>query len=110
MPRRCGNEDNINVGQEEEEEVEEEVEEVEEVGGRRGKDKPHHPLMISVQEVRIRPGKEKGKSDGWFPHLFGRKGVRGLGLLYPIMFRVGPETFGIIPIVCCSKSVADARK
>ena len=23
--------------------------------------------MISVQEVRIRPGKGKGKSDGWFP-------------------------------------------
>ena len=36
------------VGQEEEEEVEDEVEEVEEVGGGRGKDKPHHPLMISV--------------------------------------------------------------
>ena len=41
------------VGQEEEVVVEEEVEEVEEVGGGRGKDKPHHPLMISVQKVRI---------------------------------------------------------
>ena len=36
------------MGQEEEEDVEEEGEEVEEVGGGRGKDKPHHPLMISV--------------------------------------------------------------
>ena len=44
------------VGQEEEEEVEEEVEEVVEVGAARGKDKPHNPLMISVQKVRIRPG------------------------------------------------------
>ena len=42
--------------------------EVEEVGDGRGKDKAHHPLMISVQKVRIRPGKGKGKSDGWFPH------------------------------------------
>ena len=33
------------VGQEEEEEVEEDVEEVVEVGARRGKDKPHNPLM-----------------------------------------------------------------
>ena len=53
------------VGQEEEEEVEEEVEEVEEVGAGRGK--PLNPLMISAQKVRIRPGKGKGKSDGWFP-------------------------------------------
>ena len=45
----------------------EEVEEVEEVGARRGKEKPHGPLMISVQKGRIRPGKGKGKSDGWFP-------------------------------------------
>ena len=53
------------MGQEEEEEVEEEVEEVEEVGGGRGKDKPHHPLMISVQKVRIRPGKgSQGAFDG----------------------------------------------
>ena len=55
------------MGQEEEEEVEEGVKEVEEVAGGRGKDKPHHPLMTSVQKVRIRPGKGKGKSDGWFP-------------------------------------------
>ena len=34
-------------------------------GGR--KEKPHNPLMISVQKVRIRPGKGKGQSDGWFP-------------------------------------------
>ena len=46
------------VGQEEEEEVEKEVEEVKEVGGGRGKDKPHHPLMISVKKVSIRPGGE----------------------------------------------------
>ena len=44
------------VGEEEEEEVEGEVEEVEEVGAGRGKEKPHNPLMISVQKVRIRPG------------------------------------------------------
>ena len=56
------------VGQEEEKDVEEEAEEVEEVGGGRGKDKPHHPLMISVQKVRIKPGKGKGKTDGLFPH------------------------------------------
>ena len=34
-------------------------------GGR--KEKPHNPLMISVQKVRVRPGKGKRKSDGWFP-------------------------------------------
>ena len=45
----------------------EEVEEVEEVGAGRGKEKPHSPLMISLQKGRIRPGKGKGKSDGWFP-------------------------------------------
>ena len=45
----------------------EEVEEVEEVGAGRGKEKPHSPLMISVQKGRIRPGKGKGKSDRWFP-------------------------------------------
>ena len=37
------------------------------MGGGRGKDKPHHPLMISVQKVRILPVKGKGKSDCWFP-------------------------------------------
>ena len=36
------------VGHEEEDDVEEEAEEVEEVGPRGGKDKPRHPLMISV--------------------------------------------------------------
>ena len=63
----AGTKTTLYVSQEEEEEVEEEVEEVVEVGGGRGKDKPHNPLMISVQKVRIRPGKGKGKSDGWFP-------------------------------------------
>ena len=63
----AGTKTTLYVGQEEEEEVEEEVEEVEEVGAGRGKEKPHNPLMISVQKVRIRPGKGKGKSDGWFP-------------------------------------------
>ena len=42
--------------------------------------------------------------------LFGRKGVRGLGLLYPTMFRLGPEGFGIVPIERCSRSAADARE
>ena len=55
------------MSHQEEEEVEEEVEDVEEVGGGRGKDKPQHPLIISVHKVRIRPCKGKGKSDGWFP-------------------------------------------
>ena len=40
---------------------------MEEVGAGRGKEKPHSPLMISVQKGRIRPGKGKGKSDGWLP-------------------------------------------
>ena len=61
----AGTKTTLYVGHEEEEEVEEEVEEVEEVGAGRGK--PHNPLMISVQKVSIRPGKGKGKSDGWFP-------------------------------------------
>ena len=38
------------------------------MGDGRGKDKPHHPLMISVQKVRIGHGKGKRKSDGWSPH------------------------------------------
>ena len=63
----AGTKTTLYVGQEEEEEVEEEVEEVVEVGAGRGKDKPHNPLMISVQKVRIRRGKGKRKSDGWFP-------------------------------------------
>ena len=62
----AGTKTTLYVGQEEEEEVEEEVEEVVEVGGERGKEKPHNPLMISVHNVRMRPGKGKGKSDGWF--------------------------------------------
>ena len=64
----AGTKTTLYVGHDEAEEVEEEVEEVEEVGAGRGKEKPHNPLMISVQKVRIRPGKGKGKSDGWFPH------------------------------------------
>ena len=63
----AGTKTTLYVGQEEEEEVEEEVQEVEEVGGGRGKGKAHHPLMISFQKVRIRPGRGKWKSDGWFP-------------------------------------------
>ena len=63
----AGTKTTLYVGQEEEEEVEEEVEEVVEVGGGRAKDKPLNPLMISVQKVRIRLGKGKGQSDGWFP-------------------------------------------
>ena len=59
----AGTKTTLYVGEEEEEEVEEVVE----VGAGRGKDKPHNPLMIGVQKVRIRPGKGKGKSDGWFP-------------------------------------------
>ena len=63
----AGTKTTLYVGQEKEEEEEEEVEEVEEVGAGGRKEKPHNPLMISVQQVRIRPGKGKGKSDGWFP-------------------------------------------
>ena len=63
----AGTKTTLFVGHEEDEEVEEEVEEVEEMGVGRGKDKPHQPLMISVQKVRIRRGKGKGKLDGWFP-------------------------------------------
>ena len=59
----AGTKTTLYVGQEEEEEVEEVVE----VRAGRGKDRPHNPLMISVQKVRIRPGKGKGKSGGWFP-------------------------------------------
>ena len=61
----AGTKTTLYLGHEEEEEVEGEAEEVEEVGA--GKGKPHNPLMISAQKVRNRPGKGKGKSDGWFP-------------------------------------------
>ena len=37
-----------------------------------GKGKPHHPLMISVQNARIGLGKGKGKTDDWFPQPFSR--------------------------------------
>ena len=43
-----GTKTTLYVGQEEEEDAEEEAEEVVELGGGTGKDKPHHPLMISV--------------------------------------------------------------
>ena len=52
----AGTNTTLYVDQEEQEEVEEEVEVVEEVGGGRGKNKPHHSFMISVQKVRIRRG------------------------------------------------------
>ena len=54
-------------GREEAEEVEQGVDEVEELRAGRGRGKPHNTFMISVQKVRIRPGKGKGMSDGWFP-------------------------------------------
>ena len=63
----AGTKTTLYVGPEEDEDEGEEGEEVEEVGAGRGKDKPHHPLVISVQKVRIRPGKGKGKTDGWYP-------------------------------------------
>ena len=64
-----GTKTTLYVGQEEEEEEDqvEEVGEEEVVGGRRREDKTDHPLMISVQKVRIRPGKVKGTTHGWFP-------------------------------------------
>ena len=65
----AGTKTTLYVGQEEEEveEVEEEEEDAGGVGAGGRKEKPHNPLMISVQKVRIRPGKGKGQSDGWFP-------------------------------------------
>ena len=63
-----GTKTTLYVGQEEEEEeVEEEEEDAGGLGAGGREEKPHNPLMISVQKVRIRPGKGKGKSDGWFP-------------------------------------------
>ena len=63
----AGTKTTLYVGQEEEEEeVEEEEEDAGGVGAGGRKEKPHNPLMISVQKVRIRPGKGKGQSDGWF--------------------------------------------
>ena len=47
--------------------MDEEVEEVVEVGAGGGKDKPDNLVMISVQYLKIRPGKGRGKSDCWFP-------------------------------------------
>ena len=51
----AGTKTTLYVGEDEEEEVEEEVEEVEEVGGGRGRDKPHHPLM-TCKKVEGRVG------------------------------------------------------
>ena len=42
--------------------------------------------------------------------LYGRRGVRGMGLLYPTMFRIGPENFGIVILEACPKHSADARE
>ena len=42
--------------------------------------------------------------------LLGKKGVRGLGKLYPEMFKRGPHTFGIVPLEFVSRAVADSRK
>ena len=56
------------VGQEKEDDEGEEQGHEVGGGGARMKDKPHHPLLISVQKVRIRPGKGEGKPHGRFPH------------------------------------------
>ena len=64
----AGTKTTLYVGQEEEEEdVEEEEEDAGGVGAGGRKEKPHNPLMLSVQKVRVRPGKGKGKLDAWFP-------------------------------------------
>ena len=63
----AGTKTTLYVGREEEVEVEEEVEEVVELWPSERKDKFHNPLMIRVKKVRIRPGKGKGKLDGWLP-------------------------------------------
>ena len=70
----AGTKTTLYLGQEEEEEEEEEVEEVEEVGAGRGKEKPHNPLMISVQKVRIRPPMLHHGSHGVASKLFAPKG------------------------------------
>ena len=49
----AGTKTTVYVGQEE-------AEEVEEVGARRGKEKPHSPLMISVQKGRINRVRGRG--------------------------------------------------
>ena len=53
----AGTKTTLYVGQEEqEEEVEEEEEDAGGVGAGGRKEKPHNPLVISVQKVRVRPG------------------------------------------------------
>ena len=42
--------------------------------------------------------------------LYGRRGIRGMGLLYPTMFRIGPEKFGVVILEACPKNAADARE
>ena len=42
--------------------------------------------------------------------LYGRRGIRGMGLLYPTMFRLGPENFGVVILEACPKNAADARE
>ena len=107
----AGTKTTLYVGQEEEGDVEEEAREVEKVGGGRGTDRPHHPLMIAVGKEGIRPATGKGKTDGWFPRplthniagsvlrtpkpssactLFAPQGsgsVSGMGSLLPTLFR-----------------------
>ena len=43
-------------------------------------------------------------------NLFGKLGIRGLGLLYPTMFRLGPEQFGVVILEACPKHAADVRE
>ena len=42
--------------------------------------------------------------------LYGRRGIRGMGLLYPTMFRLGPENFGVAILEACPKNMADVRE
>ena len=41
--------------------------------------------------------------------LFGQRGVRGLGLLYPMMFRLDPGMFSVVTLETCPKHGADLR-
>ena len=62
----AGTKKNLHVGQKEEEDKGEEGGEEEGRGG----DKPHHPHMISSQQIGIGPGKGKAKTEGSFPQPF----------------------------------------